>query len=261
MNYIDTHSHLSDEAFVNDIEDVIQRAKEEGVEHILMPDIGIEGREELMALCAAHSDILHPMIGVHPTTINDNNGDWRGEIDAIKELLRSGHEKYCAIGEIGLDYYWSREFVSEQREAFIAQCELAIEYNLPVNIHTRDAWEDMCATLELFKGRGLRGVMHAFCDTAESFRRIDACGDFMFSFGGVITYKKALAATVISEIPLEKILLETDAPYLTPTPHRGKRNEPAYVQHTCAKIAELLGTTPEAVAEASTRNATKMFQL
>ncbi len=261
MNYIDTHSHLSGEEFVDDVEIVIERAKVGGVEHILMPDVGIEGREELMALCAAHSGFLHPMVGVHPTTINDRVGDWRLEVDAVEQILERSSGDYCAVGEIGLDHYWSKEFAEEQRLAFVAQCELALRYGLPVNIHTRDAWGEMCDVLESFKGRGLRGVMHAFCDTEESFRRIDACGDFMFSFGGVVTYKKAQAAAVVSDVPLDRLLIETDAPWLTPVPHRGRRNEPLYLEYICARIAELRGVAAEVVAEASTENAKRMFGL
>ncbi len=261
MNYIDTHAHLSDERYGNEIENVIAEAKATGVCQVLIPDVGIEGRAEMMALCDQFPDYLRPMVGVHPTTINDRNGDWRTEVDEVEQLLAASAERYCAVGEIGLDHYWSRDFCAEQRLAFEAQCELALHYNLPVNIHTRDAWGEMCEVLEQFRGRGLRGVMHAFCDTAESFRRIDACGDFLFSIGGVVTFKKSQVARVVVKIPLDKLLLETDAPWLTPSPHRGERNEPAYVQHICAKIAELKGIDPVTVAEVTTTNARRLFDI
>ncbi len=261
MHYIDTHAHLTDCKFANDTENVISRAREAGVTHILLPDVGIEGREEISQLCTQYPDFLTPMIGVHPTTINEVC-DWRVEVDAVERALATAsHGEFCAIGEIGLDYYWSRDFVQQQQASFIAQCELALQYNLPVNIHTRDAWGDICDLLEGFKGRGLRGVMHAFCDTEESYRSILACGDFLFSIGGVVTFKRSQVAAVVPSIALEHLLLETDAPYLTPAPHRGERNEPAMLRHICAKIAELKGCTEAEVAAATTQNAMRMFGL
>lgn len=261
MTYIDTHAHMSDPKYSNDVVDVILRAKSGGVERILVPDVGIEGRDELMALCDKYSDYMVPMVGVHPTTINDCE-DWRVEVDQVEQLLvEAPRGRYCAVGEIGLDYYWSADFKAEQREAFLAQCEFALRFDLPVNIHTRDAWGEMCDLLEGFKGRGLRGVMHAFCDTEESYRRILACGDFLFSIGGVVTFKKSQVMKVVPELELEHLLLETDAPYLTPSPHRGTRNEPHYLEHICAKIAELKCVTPEEVAEITVANAKRMFGL
>ncbi len=261
MTYIDTHAHISDDAFLNDIDEVLIQTREAGVSHILMPDVGIEGRDELMALCSRYEGYLLPMVGVHPTTINEVD-DWRVEVNAVEQLLaQTPRGGYVAVGEIGLDYYWSRDHIDAQRAAFIAQCELAIKYDLPVNIHTRDAWEDMCEVLEGFAGRGLRGVMHAFCDTVESYERISACGDFYFSIGGVVTFKKSQVATVVPNIPLNRLLLETDSPYLTPTPFRGRRNTPAYLTHICAKIAELHGVPASLVASATSDNACRVFGL
>ncbi len=228
---------------------------------ILVPDVGIEGRDEMMALCDQNPDYLIPMVGVHPTTINDC-ADWRVEVDEVERLLVDAPRgRYCAVGEIGLDYYWSDDFKSEQREVFLAQCELALRFDLPVNIHTRDAWGDMCDLLEGFKGRGLRGVMHAFCDTEESYRRILGCGDFLFSIGGVVTFKKSQVMKVVPMMSLEHLLLETDSPYLTPSPHRGERNEPIYLEHICNKIAALQGVSPEEVARITTANARYIFNI
>lgn len=262
MQYIDTHAHLSSEQYSNDISDVILRCRESHVTDILMPDVGIEGREELFALCERYKGYLHPMVGVHPTTLNEEGVDWRVELDEVERLLsESPKGRFCAVGEIGLDYYHSTEFKSEQREIFIAQCELALRFDLPVNIHTRDAWSDMCDTLEGFRGRGLRGVMHAFCDTVESYKRIDSCGDFSYAIGGVVTFKKSQVAEVVQHIPIEKLLLETDSPYLTPTPHRGKRNDPSYIGLICTKIAEIKALPPAEVARITTQNARRVFDL
>ncbi len=258
---IDTHAHLSDAKYNNDITDIILRAREGGVERVLMPDVGIDGREELMALCDRYAGYLIPMVGVHPTTLNEVE-DWRVEVDEVERLLSdSPRGSYCAIGEVGLDYYWSREHIDSQQEAFMALAELSLSYNLPINIHTRDAWGDMCDLLESFKGRGLRGVMHAFCDTEQSYRRILECGDFLFAIGGVVTFKRSQVAAVVEHIALEHLLLETDAPYLTPAPHRGTRNEPIHLQHIATKIAQIKGVGLEEVANTTTFNAQRMFGL
>ncbi len=262
MIYIDTHAHLSDEQYSNDIADVILRSRDAGVAKILMPDVGIEGRDELLALCERYEGYLHPMVGVHPQTLNSDEVDWRREVDEVERLLVERPKGYfCAVGEIGLDYHYTMDYVPQQREAFVALCELALRFDLPINIHTRDAWSDMCDMLEQFKGRGLRGVSHAFCDTEESYRRISACGDFYFSIGGVVTFKKSQVAAVVPHIPLDRIVLETDAPYLTPAPHRGTRNDSARLNLICQKIAELKATHPAEVARMTTENAMKIFGL
>ncbi|MFR9651676.1 MAG: TatD family hydrolase [Rikenellaceae bacterium] len=258
---IDTHAHLSDAKYENDIADVILRSREGGVKRVLMPDVGIEGREEMLALCDRYPDYLIPMVGLHPTTVNEI-ADWRVEVDEVERLLQeSPRGRFCAIGEIGLDYYWSSDFIKEQQESFVALAELSLRYDLPLNIHTRDAWGDMCDLLESMRGRGLRGVMHAFCDTEQSYRRISQCGDFLFAIGGVVTFKRSQVAAVVGHIDLEHLLLETDAPYLTPTPHRGTRNEPLYLEHICDKIAELKGVSAEVIAHHTTLNAERIFGL
>ena len=173
--------------------------------------------------------------------------------------------RFCAVGEIGLDYYWSQDFVVEQREAFIEQCRLAARLDLPVAIHTRAAWDDMCEILEeesaraKERGERLRGVLHAFSEGAEVYRRLRACGDWLFGIGGVVTYKKSVVAQAVEEMALEDIILETDCPYLTPVPHRGKRNESAYVAYVCEKVAQIKGVVADVVAEQTTRNARRMF--
>ncbi len=258
---IDTHAHLSDAKYENDIADIIMRSRAGGVKRVLMPDVGIEGRDEMFALCRRYADYLIPMVGVHPTTLNDVE-DWRVEVDEVERILsESPKGRFCAIGEVGLDYYWSRDHIDAQREAFIALAELSLRYDLPLNIHTRDAWGDMCDLLESMRGRGLRGVMHAFCDTQSSYQRIKQCGDFLFAIGGVVTFKRSQVAAVVEHIELEDMLLETDAPYLTPAPHRGTRNEPIYLEYICDKIAQIKGVDTEQVAKMTTLNAERIFSL
>jgi TatD DNase family protein len=169
------------------------------------------------------------------------------------------------VGEIGLDYYWSQDYVAEQREAFVEQCRLAARLDLPVVIHTRAAWDDMCSLLEQEcrraeeRGERLRGVLHAYSEDAATYRRLKECGDWLFGVGGVVTYKKSLLAEAVKEMSLEDIVLETDCPYLTPVPHRGKRNESSYVKYVGEKVAELKGVEPAEVARVTTENARRMF--
>ncbi len=250
---------MSDKQYANDIVEVLHNARNSGVKQILMPDVGIDGRDEMIALCNRYPDLLHPMVGIHPNTIDDAP-DWRIEVDEVERLLSEAPKgRYCAVGEIGLDYHWSQDHIEEQKLAFLAQCELALRFDLPVNIHTREAWSDMCDLLEGFEGRGLRGVMHAFCDTQQSYERISKCGDFLFAIGGVVTFKKSQVAAVVPHISLDRLLLETDSPYLTPTPHRGTRNDPSRLNLICAKIAELKGVDAETIASITTQNAERIF--
>ena len=208
-----------------------------------------------------------PMMGLHPTSINDNPR-WREELALVERYLCSPPEgvgRFCAVGEIGLDYYWDDRFKAEQLEAFTKQCRLAATYDLPVAIHTRAAWKDMCRTVETEtkaareKGLRLRGVFHAFAEDADTYRQLKECGDFLFGIGGVVTFKKSRLADTVREMELDDLVLETDCPYLTPVPYRGQRNESGYIPYICNKIAALKGTTPEEVAAATTRNARRMF--
>ena len=207
------------------------------------------------------------MMGLHPTSVNDNP-HWREELALVESYLCSPPEgvgRFCAVGEIGLDYYWDDRFKAEQLEAFTKQCRLAATYDLPVAIHTRAAWEDMCRTVETEtkaaceKGLRLRGVFHAFAEDADTYRQLKECGDFLFGIGGVVTFKKSRLADTVREMELDDLVLETDCPYLTPVPYRGQRNESGYIPYICNKIAALKGTTPEEVAAATTRNARRMF--
>lgn len=262
MTLTDTHSHLYAAEFDDDREEAFARAAAAGVGHLLLPAIDSESHEALFDLCRRHPETCIPMMGLHPTSINDNPR-WREEMELAEHYLKNpppGIRGFCAVGEIGLDFYWSAEFRDEQTEAFRRQCRLAVELDLPVAIHTRSAWPEMLALVEEFRGSGLRGVFHAFADTADTYRRLCACGDFLFGIGGVVTFKKSPLADTVREMDPERLLLETDCPYLTPAPHRGKRNESAYVSLVCDKVADLLGLAPEELAAITTRNAQRMFQ-
>lgn len=266
MQLIDTHSHLYAEEFDADRAEAILRAREGGVERLLLPAIDSESHERMFALAKAYSDLCRPMMGLHPTSVNENPR-WREELAMVERYFAQLPEgiSFCAVGEIGLDYYWSQEFVAEQREAFIAQCRLAARLDLPVAIHTRAAWDDMCDILEAetaqaaARGESLRGVLHAFSEGADTYRRLKACGDWLFGIGGVVTFKKSVVAEAVTEMALEDIILETDCPYLTPVPYRGKRNESAYVRYVCEKVAEIKGVSADEVARITSANARRMF--
>ena len=262
MQIVDTHCHLYEPEFDADREEALARAVDAGVGRMLCPAIDSQSHGRLFDLCRRHPRRCIPMMGLHPTSVNDNPR-WREELELAEHYLKNppaGLPGFCAVGEIGLDFYWSAEFRSEQTEAFRRQCRLAVDLDLPVAIHTRAAWPEMLALVEEFRGSGLRGVFHAFSETADTYRKLCACGDFLFGIGGVVTFRKSALADTVREMDPERLLLETDCPYLTPAPHRGERNESAYVRHVCDKVAELLGIPSDELAAVTTRNAKRMFK-
>ncbi len=257
MHFVDTHSHLYAEEFDADREQVVERALASGVNHILLPDVDRLSREAMMAMAAKYS-CCSVMVGLHPTSINDNPA-WRDELATIEALLAEDSSRYVAVGEVGMDLYWSRDFIEEQREAFARQIELALQYNLPLDIHVRDAWEEVIEVISRYSSQNLRGVIHAFSGDETHYRKILELGDFLFGIGGVVTFKRSALASVVSAMSLEHIVLETDAPYLTPVPYRGKRNESAYVPHIAEMIAQLQVCSVAQVAEVTSANAERMF--
>lgn len=261
---IDTHSHLYDEAFDDDRSQAAERAIASGVGRLLLPAIDSESDERMFDLVRNSNGYALAMMGLHPTSVNDNE-HWREELARVEDYLEQppvGIERFYGIGEIGLDLYWSTDFASQQVEAFEYQIELALRYDLPIVVHTRNAWEEMCECIERYAGRGLRGVFHAFSGDEQHYKRLSACGDFLFGIGGTVTYKKSSVAGLVERvIPLEQIVLETDCPYLTPVPHRGERNESAYVGFVCEKVAALKGVSAAEVARVTTSSAMRMFGL
>ena len=257
---IDTHSHIYSEEFDDDRAETLQRAWNNGVEMMLLPDIDSESRGRMFALAQEHPTRCKAMVGLHPTSVNDNPR-WQEELDMVERLMREAPTPLYGVGEIGLDLYWSRDFYNTQREVLHAQLELAIKYNKPVVIHTRDAYKEMLDAVATYRGRGLRGVFHAFAADVDMARKLLRNGEFSFGIGGVVTFKNSGMDRVVVDLPLELLLLETDSPYLTPVPHRGKRNEPAYVEFVCRKIAEIHRTTPERVDAVTTATAKEIFSL
>lgn len=273
MRLIDTHSHIYGPEFDEDRAEVVERAREAGVEALVLPAIDSECNGAMFRMSRNYPN-CYPLIGLHPTSVNDNPR-WREELAEVERLLAACNggasdapigsderpvEHFWGVGEVGLDLYWSTEWEGEQREAFRRQVELSIEYDLPLVIHTRAAWSQMLALLEEYKGRA-RGILHAFGEGVEVYERIDKLGDFAVGIGGVVTYKKSPLAESVPHIPLDNMVLETDAPWLTPVPFRGKRNESGFLTYICNRVAELKGVEAEVVAESTTRNAMRIFGL
>lgn len=255
MEYIDTHSHLYDEAFDGEEDAAVARAKEAGVNQIIFPDIDSQSRETMFAFADRHPGVIFPCLGLHPTSVN---ADWQEELSRMESYLE---RKVWAIGEIGMDCYWSKEFIKQQEEVMRIQLEMAAKANLPAIIHSRESTELIIKILKDYKHLNIRGVFHAFSGSIETFRELQRLGDWYVGIGGVLTYKKASIAGTVKEIPLDRILLETDSPYLTPVPFRGKRNESSYIPHIAAKLAELTSKEVEEVAYITTENARKLFRI
>lgn len=253
MVFTDTHTHLYDEAFAGEEDLAVERAVAAGVTRMILPDIDSQTRLEMFSLADRHEGVLFPCLGLHPTSVDAR---WQEEMMLMERHLE---RKIWAVGEIGMDCYWSREFVKEQEEVFRTQLEMATRLSLPVIIHSRESTELILNILKDCRHLGLRGVFHAFSGSIETFCELQRLGDWYVGIGGVLTYKKASIAETVREIPMERILLETDSPYLTPVPFRGKRNESAYIPHIASRLAELTGRTVEETAEITTDNAQKLF--
>ena len=255
MEFIDTHTHTYDEAFAGCEDEIIARALDAGVSVQLQADVDSRERARMFALVERYPGVLRPMLGLYPGSVRKG---WQAEIDELERWRGRG---IVAIGEIGLDYHYGAEFKAEQKEAFRVQLELAAAWDLPVNIHLREATEDFFAIISDCRHLHLRGNLHAFSGSAETFERLRTLGDWYVGIGGVLTFKKAGIAEAVKAIPLERILLETDAPYLTPVPHRGERNESAYIPLIAGFLARRKGIDVEEVAAVTTRNAKRLFAL
>ena len=255
MRFTDTHSHLYDEAFAGEEDQAIARSIEAGVAKIIFPDIDSHTREHMFSIAGRHEGTVYPCLGLHPTSVD---ASWETEMEKLHENLS---RKIWAIGEIGMDCYWSKEFIKEQETVFRMQLELADRHSLPVIIHSRESTELIINILKDCSHLNLRGVFHAYSGSSETFRELQKLGDWYIGIGGVLTYKKASIAETVKKIPLDRILLETDSPYLTPVPYRGKRNESSFVPLIATRLSEQTGATLEEIAETTTTNAYKLFGL
>lgn len=253
MQLIDTHCHLYNKEFTRDIDEVIQRAEKEGVEKFYLPAVDSESHEALMALEQYYPGLCIGMMGLHPTSVK---ADYATELNLVEDWLQ--RRPWVAVGEIGLDFYWDRTFETQQYQAFHQQIEWALHYRIPIVIHSRNSMQESIGVVrEHQKGR-LRGIFHCFSGDGDAARQVIELGLYL-GIGGVLTYKNSGLAEALKDIPLESMVLETDAPYLSPVPFRGKRNESSYLQYVVTKLAEVKGVSREEVARVTTENAQKIF--
>jgi TatD DNase family protein len=256
MLFIDTHTHLFSPSFDEDRTETVQRAIHAGVEVMLLPNIDVESIEPMYDLCTQFPDNCFPMMGLHPGSVGEN---WESDLEIIRKNLFE--RKNVAVGEIGMDLYWDKTFKDQQAEALGLQLTWAKELSLPVVIHARETFDEIFEVVDELNDESLTGVFHCFTGTVDQAKKIAEYGGFKLGIGGVLTYKKSGLDEVIKEIPMDMLILETDSPYLPPTPHRGKRNESSYLLHIAEKLADVKGMTLKEVAEITTANAKNLFKL
>ena len=257
MKFIDTHSHLYSEQFDNDRTTAINEAIALGIDTILLPNISSKYTKNLLKLCNQFPKNCFPMIGLHPCDVSEENFD--SEMQHVEiELAKN---KYIAVGEIGLDLYWDKTKLEVQKRAFIYQIKLAKQYQIPIAIHVRDAFDEAIDIVESHNDNTLRGVFHCFTGSIVQAKRVIDLKDFYLGIGGVITFKNSGLDQTIKEISLKNLILETDSPYLAPVPFRGKRNESKYLTKIAEKIAEIKNMTIKEIAEITTTNAKKLFHI
>ena len=257
MKFIDTHSHLYNEQFDKDRSKSIAEAIAVGVDTILLPNISSKYTKGMLALCGEFPNNCFPMMGFHPCDVTEANYD--AEIAHVEEQLAA--ENYIGVGEIGLDLYWNKTTLEIQKKAFIHQVKLAKKYQLPIAIHVRDSFNEAIEIIERLNSETLRGVFHCFTGTNEDAKRIINLNEFCLGIGGVLTFKNSGLDKTIAEIDLKHLILETDAPYLAPSPFRGKRNESKYIINIAEKLAQVHNISIERVAEITTKNAKNIFKI
>ena len=277
LSFIDTHCHLDGEEFAADRDEVVARAREAGVTKVFVPGIDLKSCQTVLDVCRQYPDFCYPMLGLHPEEVRT---DWREILDNIKRIIISltSHpipeqssptrslspltsDTPIAIGEIGLDYYWSREFEQEQLLAFEEQVRWSVEMRLPLMIHCRKAQNEMVTILKKYASDLPGGVFHCFTGNEIEARELLQFDRFVLGIGGVLTFKKSNLPQTLAEVPLNRIVLETDAPYMAPVPHRGQRNEPAFVLEVLRKLAEVYGIGEEQVCQQTNANVARVFGL
>lgn len=252
--FIDTHTHLYAEEFDSDREQMIANAIQNSVYRFYIPNIDSESMDKMFLLEKQFPNQCFLMMGLHPCSVKEN---YRQELVIIKKWLET--RKFAAIGEIGLDFYWDRTFAKEQEIAFRQQIDWALEYNYPINIHCRTAFDEIFSVLKSYQ-KLPKGIFHCFSGDYNQAKKIVSLGNFKLGIGGVVTFKNAGLVKVVEQMDLEHLVLETDAPYLAPTPHRGKRNESGYIPLIAQKIAEIKNLSVEEVGKVTTNNALFIFE-
>lgn len=257
MNFIDTHTHLFASEFDNDIDIVIKNALDNGISKMLLPNIDSTTTTKMLQLCDRHPNNCYPMIGLHPCSVKKDNLE--KEISHVEQML--SQNKFIAVGEIGLDLYWDKSTLDLQKIAFESQIELAKKYKLPIAIHVRDSFDEAIEIVERLNDDNLSGVFHCFTGNLEEAQRIINLKKFYLGIGGVVTFKNGGINKIINQVSLDRIILETDSPYLSPTPFRGTRNESKYLLNIAHKMAELYNIDIEDIAKKTTKNAIDLFHL
>ena len=257
MNFIDTHTHLFASEFDNDIDIVIENAIDNGISKMLLPNIDSATTTKMLQLCDRYPKNCYPMIGLHPCSVKKDNIE--KEISHVEQMLSQNN--FIAIGEIGLDLYWDKSTLDLQKIAFEAQIKLAKKHQLPIVIHVRDSFHEAIEIVERLNDDNLSGVFHCFTGTLEEAERIINLENFYLGIGGVVTFKNGGINKIINQVSLDSIILETDSPYLSPTPFRGTRNESKYLLNIAAKMADLYNLDIEEIAKKTTENAIDLFHL
>lgn len=253
MLFVDTHAHLYAEQFSDDQEEMLRRSFDQNVERICLPNIDSSSISAMLDLEARYPEQCFAMMGLHPCSVKEN---YQEELAVVKSWL--DRRPFCAVGEIGIDLYWDKTFIEQQKDAFRQQIHWAIELDVPIVIHSREATDIIIDLVREEKHDKLRGIFHCFGGSVEQANAIIDL-NFFLGIGGVLTFKKSGLDKTLLEVPLERLVLETDAPYLSPTPHRGKRNESAYIRLVAEKLAEVKGVPLERIAEVTTENAVEIF--
>ena len=259
LSFIDTHCHLDGEEFAADRNEIVARAREAGVTKVFVPGIDLKSCQTVLDVCRQYPDFCYPMLGLHPEEVRT---DWRQQLERIWECMNTSlTSRVIAIGEIGLDFYWSREFEQEQLLAFEEQVRWSVETRLPLMIHCRKAQNEMVTILKKYASDLPGGVFHCFTGNEIEARELLQFDRFVLGIGGVLTFKKSNLPQTLAEVPLNRIVLETDAPYMAPVPHRGQRNEPAFVLEVLRKFAEVYGVSEEQVCQQTNANVARVFGL
>lgn len=256
MKLIDTHNHLYLEDFDPEQDRLVAEAKDSGIDRLLLPNVDTTTIERMHDLCDRYPDFTSPMMGLHPTSVDSHYAE---KLKTTESWFAK--RAYCGIGEIGIDLYWDKTYLKEQKEAFEEQLRWSIGLNLPVAIHTREAFPEVFDSLYKVGAEKLTGVFHSFTGNEADLEEIEKLPGFLIGINGVITFKNSKLSEIIRQTDIRKIVLETDAPYLAPVPYRGKRNEPAYIWKTAEKVAQTYGLTLEETVETARKNALKLFKI
>lgn len=258
MHFIDTHTHLDGHEFDEDRDEVMARARAAGVSKVFIPAIDLPSVDSVLSVCRQYPGYAYPMIGLHPEEVK---ADWQNVLTRMKARLDASPDTFIAIGEVGLDYYWSREFEHEQLLAFEEQVRWSVETRLPLMIHCRKGQNEMVHLLRKYEKDLPGGVFHCFTGNEKEAAELLSFGNFVLGIGGVLTFKKSHLPETLKSVPLDRIVLETDSPYMAPVPMRGKRNESAYVKYVLQRLAECYGVPEETVAEQTNKNVERVFKV